>query len=722
MTVNHKNRIKDKKIPLPELIQRYGYRRAVVFFALALFFAMLIIVYNILLGSYIRQSIRDKSKVNALNTAKEVEIYLSSAADVVDITEYTVASLLSRNASDEEILRALTEETDAIENSVLPETTGLYGCIRGEYFDGLGWVPEEGYVPTERPWYTEAIQNAGEITYINPYFDLFSNEVVMTIAKALPDGKNVVAVDVTLGGMQDIIKDDFDGDSNDSRMVISSNGFVVAHTDDKERGRNYVEEKGTFGNIVFNKAIEAAGDYVTVSNRGHTYTIYDVPIGNGWTSISVIDSRDEYIPIIVLNTISFTAIVLTFVIFFVMMINMSRSTLQSKAKSSFLSNMSHEIRTPINTILGMNEVILRESKDDNIVGYARNINSSGHTLLGIINDILDFSKIESGKLEIMPSDYDLAVVLSELVNMIKPRLDDKGLKLVLDIDRNIPRLLRGDDVRFKQVAANILTNAVKYTDRGEITLKMDCKKENREDNTVTVAVSVKDTGRGIRKEDMNRIFSEFERIDEKKNRNIEGTGLGMAITKSLLSLMGTSLNVDSTYGKGSEFSFDIVQEVNDWTPIGEYEEAAKKSAEPDEEYHSLFTAPDARILVVDDTPLNIVVFTTLLEPTEVKIDTAQSGDEGLNLALSNKYDIIFLDHMMPGKDGIETLRELKSHEGNINSDTPVVCLTANAITGAREEYIDAGFDDYITKPIESKKLERMIADHLPKQKVNYRLP
>jgi signal transduction histidine kinase len=299
----------------------------------------------------------------------------------------------------------------------------------------------------------------------------------MTIAKALPDGKNVVAVDVTLGGMQDIIKDDFDGDSNDSRMVISSNGFVVAHTDDKERGRNYVEEKGTFGNIVFNKAIEAAGDYVTVSNKGHTYTIYDVPIGNGWTSISVIDSRDEYIPIIVLNTISFTAIVLTFVIFFVMMINMSRSTLQSKAKSTFLSNMSHEIRTPINTILGMNEVILRESKDDNIVGYARNINSSGHTLLGIINDILDFSKIESGKLEIMPSDYDLAVVLSELVNMIKPRLDDKRLKLVLDIDRNIPRLLRGDDVRLKQVAANILTNAVKYTDRGEITLKWTVRKK-----------------------------------------------------------------------------------------------------------------------------------------------------------------------------------------------------------------------------------------------------
>ncbi|MBE5831684.1 MAG: response regulator [Butyrivibrio sp.] len=389
----------------------------------------------------------------------------------------------------------------------------------------------------------------------------------------------------------------------------------------------------------------------------------------------------------------------------------------NEAKSNFLSTMSHDIRTPMNAILGLNEMVLRDSHEETIVAYSESIRTAGKTLLGLINDILDFSKIEAGKMDIINVDYSFASLINDLVNMIQGKAEDKGLEFVLDIDRNIPSVLNGDEIRIKQVITNILSNAVKYTKEGQITFRAGVKYTDDPDY-VKLLISVADTGIGIKPEDMNRLFNAFERVDEKKNRNIEGTGLGMSIAQSFLNMMGSHMEVNSEYGKGSTFSFELLQKVVDRNPIGDYEESFRASVSERKKYHERFTAPDARILVVDDMLVNLKVFTNLLKRTQAQIDAANSGDEGISYYKQNHYDIIFLDHMMPDKDGIETLKEMKSLTDTTNSKTPIVCLTANAISGVREMYIKSGFDDYITKPIDPDRLETLLLSYLPKDKIS----
>ncbi|MCR4787783.1 MAG: response regulator [Lachnospiraceae bacterium] len=389
----------------------------------------------------------------------------------------------------------------------------------------------------------------------------------------------------------------------------------------------------------------------------------------------------------------------------------------TKAKSSFLANMSHEIRTPINAVLGMNEMVLRECEDPNIVAYSESIRSAGNTLLGLVNNILDFSKIEAGKMEITPVDYDLSSVVNDLVNMIQNRADEKGLLIALDIDPKIPKVLHGDEIRIKQIITNILTNAVKYTEKGTITFRLGYEAIPSDNDHIVLKVMVEDTGIGIKEEDISRLFEQFDRIEEKRNRNIEGTGLGMNITLKLLELMGSTLNVKSVYGEGSKFYFDLEQEVIKWEELGDYESSYRHLVGERKEYKEKFTAPEAQVLVIDDNPMNLMVFKSLLKQTRVCVDTANDGFEGLTLAYDKKYDIIFFDHMMPEKDGIETLHEMRAQEKNPNLETPAVCLTANAISGAREFYIEAGFDDYLTKPIDSEKLEDMLLHYLPEDKI-----
>ncbi|MBR6451414.1 MAG: response regulator [Lachnospiraceae bacterium] len=389
----------------------------------------------------------------------------------------------------------------------------------------------------------------------------------------------------------------------------------------------------------------------------------------------------------------------------------------NKAKSTFLSNMSHEIRTPINAILGMNEMVLRESKEEGTLLYSENIKKAGNTLLGIVNDVLDFSKIEAGKIEIIPVDYDLSSVINDLVNMVRIRADEKGLDLELDIDSNIPRILNGDEIRIKQIITNILTNAVKYTEKGKVTFCVGYSKTEEPDE-ILLRVSVIDTGIGIREEDMGKLFTKFDRIDEASHRNIEGTGLGMSITRSLLKLMGSDLNVKSRYGEGSDFSFNLKQKVVKWEPMGDFDANYSRSMEERQKHTAAFTAQNARVLMVDDNTMNLLVFKSLIKQTKVRVDTALSGDECLKKCAATKYDMIFLDHMMPGKDGIETLHELRAMQDRPNSDTPVICLTANAISGARESYIKEGFDEYLTKPIDTDKLEKMLYEFLPQDKID----
>lgn len=368
------------------------------------------------------------------------------------------------------------------------------------------------------------------------------------------------------------------------------------------------------------------------------------------------------------------------------------------AKSNFLSNMSHELRTPLNAVIGLDEMILREVQEQEIYEYARDIKASGDMMLSLVNDILDLSKIESGKMTLVPIDFNMKDVVKGIVNMIGPKMKAKGLEFKMNIDPSLLAGYHGDDVRLKQILVNLLNNAAKYTQEGSVVFTIS---GTRGDENSQLHFSVKDTGMGIKEEDLSKLNKKFVRIDEEKNRNIEGTGLGITIVNGFLNLMNSELHVDSKYGEGSDFYFDVTL-----PSVVLVENKTDKAG--GEKAEDVFMAEDMEILVVDDTVINLKVITSLLKRNKVKVDTAESGAQAIEKAVLKKYDVIFLDKMMPVMDGIETLHKMKEIENFINADTPVVALTADAVEGAQQAYIDMGFDDYLAKPIEPVKLENTL--------------
>lgn len=378
------------------------------------------------------------------------------------------------------------------------------------------------------------------------------------------------------------------------------------------------------------------------------------------------------------------------------------------AKSSFLANMSHEIRTPINAILGMNEMILREEKDPAIRGYAGNIQASGNSLLSIVSDVLDISKIESGKLEIIPVDYEVNSLISDCCNMAAGRAKAKELELLVECADNVPMKLCGDETHIRQIIMNLLTNAVKYTEKGTVKLIVSGRFT---DGGFVLKVDVSDTGIGIAEENLPQLFTQFQRFDLQRNRNIEGTGLGLSIVKRLCDLMSGTITARSVMGSGSTFTVELPQKVVDSTPCGGVN--LNYSAGAEHEYHHSFEAPEAKILAVDDLPVNLLVIANLLKETRIKIDTAGSGRECLDKCSQQKYDLILMDHMMPEMDGVQTFEKLHGDKSSPNFETPVIMLTANALAGMREQYMDVGFADYVSKPVRGAKLEEAIRRNLP---------
>ncbi len=826
------------------------------------FFVGVVLLYYSMLYNQTRDSIIKNGQSAAIQSKNFLSDYLSTSIDAIKLTAYTIDGMIKNNKTNKEILDYLVGQSTAVTSTVFENTTGLYAYVNGEYLDGALWVPDEDFMPTERPWYKKTIANNGNVTLIDPYLDAQTGKITMTISKRLVDGKSMVAMDIVLDQVQNITEESVKSGKSDYEFILDSRNMVVAHSEKSEIGKNYEEEKNSFWAVILSSAKNAEEDFFEFDYEGAHYIVYSEKIENDWRCLTVKNATEIFTPLKILLAITMVVVIIIVVILSYILnksnqrysmarelnkqllslsniylsvydidiiedtfkeiqstdfisgklskenyksassmiealmrqtvskisledalrfidfatlnerlkdsdtvaieyknieqkwrrlrfiasqrlkngivsnvlwltedidkekrerdalINLTeRAFAASEAKSSFLSNMSHEIRTPINAILGMNEVILRECNDADIISYSESIKTAGSTLLGLINDILDFSKIEAGKIEIIPVDYDLSSLINDLVNMIHVKADDKGLALLLDFDKNLPKILCGDEVRLKQIITNILTNAVKYTERGCVTFSIGFKKIEEEPNEITLLVSVKDTGIGIKPEDMKRLFTEFERIEEERNRNVEGTGLGMAITKNLLRLMGSSLKVESIYGLGTKCSFELKQKVIKWEPLGDYEASYKATLKDRKKYREKFTAPQAQILVVDDNEMNLMVFKNLLKQTKIKIDAAISAEEGIILTRNNKYDIIFLDHMMPEKDGIETLKELRGQNKNPNCHTTAVCLTANAISGAREKYIAAGFDNYLTKPINPDKLEEMLLEYLPKEKI-----
>ncbi len=675
-----------------------------------------------------------------------IDNHLNTAENVLQITSDAVQHMMISGSTPSRIHEYLVEESGNVTKQFGEDYHGLYGYIMSRYMDGLNWQPDASYDPKDRDWYKVAVASDGGVAFVPPYIDAQTGDLILSVCRMLPDRQNIVSLDIRLNEMQSLM-DDLTIYGKGYGFIVDESGLIIAHKDESKRGIFLSDTQG--GEGLLHAIIREESGNFSYTYDGEKSTVFVNALTNHWYAVMVISNRELYRDVArqLASNIAICAIVFLMIAWFyhvghnnersyakqmeemkldeqraayerrVLELEKDAADAANRAKSDFLANMSHEIRTPMNAIIGMDELILRTEPKEEVKKYALDIQSAGKTLLSLINDILDFSKIEAGKMDIIPVDYDLSSVLNDLVQMIRPRMEEKGLALILDFDEETPKFLRGDEIRIKQIIINLLTNAVKYTQEGECIFSVHWEEAPDKDDAVYLDVAVKDTGAGIREEDMEKLFLKFERIEEEQNRNIEGTGLGMSITMSLLRLMDSALVVESTYGVGSTFRFRLEQKVAKWSPLGDYEESFRNAAASQQKYHEKFTAPEAKILVVDDTPMNLTVFISLLKNTGMRIDTAESGDEAIIMTLEEEYDIIFLDHMMPGKDGIATLREIKEANGNPNRQTPAVCLTANAISGARETYMEAGFDDYLTKPIDSAKLEEMIMLWLPEDKI-----
>lgn len=683
--------------------------------------------------SYIDELGNDKA---AAITA-DLENYLETARSVLWVAADTVDHMVANGATTEEIVEYITRESANTASQFDESYTGIYGYINGKYVDGVGWTPPDDYDPTTRDWYKNAVAAGGEPLVVNPYVDAQTGNVIISICKALTDKNNVLGLDLTLTGVQKTVED-IQINGNGYGFILNYDGTVVAHHDGSEKGKNYSTDPEK--SELFQKIISVEKGNFDMVIDGRKCTVFVDSVLNQWHLVIVVESRELFkdtanvlIVSVLIGLLVFALISAFYIVGYrheakvnkrmeemnaleqkreyeakILVLEKAAADSANKAKSDFLADMSHEIRTPINAVLGMNEMILRESKDDQILEYSSNIKSAGNTLLSIINNILDFSKIEDGKMTLVPAQFEVAELINGLVNSISERARAKGLELVVDIDESVPSVLYGDDVRISQVIMNLLTNAVKYTEKGTVTLRV--RNLGTSDGNVKLRFDVIDTGIGIKDEDLGKLFESFGRIEEKRNRHIEGTGLGISIVIKLLAMMNSKLDVESKYAIGSTFGFDLTLKVIDAEPLGKYEEKRKASHVVQDEAKHLF-APDAKIIVTDDNGMNLKVASNFLKIFGITAVTCSSGRETIELLKKEKFDILFLDHMMPDMDGFETLEELKK-SGLLNG-TVVIALTANAVVGAEEQYLKAGFDSYLSKPVTVEDFEKTLKKYLP---------
>ena len=666
----------------------------------------------------------------------DVENYLETARSVLWVAADTVDHMVSKGATYDEIVEYITRESSNTASQFDETYTGIYGYINGQYVDGVGWTPPEDYDPTARDWYIDTSAAQGKTLIVSPYVDAETGNVIISVCKALSDNDNVLGLDLTLSHVQEIVED-IQINGNGYGFILNYDGTVVAHKDEGEKGKNYSEipERAE----LFDKVLEVGKGYFEMEIDGRMCTVFVDDILDQWHLVIVVESavlfkptRDVLVVSICVGVIVFALISAFYIIGYrherkvnkrleemkaneqrreyeakILALEKAAADSANKAKSDFLADMSHEIRTPINAVLGMNEMILRQSDDEQILEYSSSIKSAGNTLLSLINNILDFSKIEDGKMSLVPVEFDTAELIDALVNSVSERARAKGLELNIDVDRSVPSRLYGDDVRIGQVITNLLTNAVKYTETGSVTLRV--RNNGTDGENVKLRFDVIDTGIGIKEEDLGKLFESFKRIEETRNRHIEGTGLGISIVCKLLEMMDSKLDVESRYAIGSTFGFDLKLRVVDAAPVGEGGSKTKTSSAKDKAEH--LYAPSARVLVTDDNDMNLKVATNFLKIFGITPVTCSSGAATIELMRKEKFDIVFLDHMMPEMDGIETLRKLKD-EG-LTEGTVMIALTANAVVGAEEQYLSAGFDGYLSKPITIEDIEKALAQYLP---------
>jgi len=592
-----------------------------------------------------------------------------------------------------------------------------------------GWQPSGDWQVEKRQWYIDTEKSEDGFNVSAPYYDEQTGLYCVTLSQIVY-GKNgeflgLFGIDFYLDQLIHVLDESYS--YNGYAFLVDAGGTIINHPSEPYQMSvdhvTYIEDT-EYRNAYLSGNVAAlsdyAGTYMACLAKKSEASDFTIVVANRWWNI--------YGNIAILGGALLTALILCLFsvrALIARLLNWQRSVnlelreaadaalAAGRAKSEFLAQMSHEIRTPLNAILGLNEMVMREEKDSAIRHYAVNIARAGATLLSIINDILDFSKIESGRMEIVPVPYELRELFINVMNIVTPRAEKKGLAFQLKTDSQLPSGLLGDNVRVQQVLINLLSNAVKYTEKGQIELTVSC--DSLDDCTAGLRFVVKDTGIGIRKEDQSRLFHDFERFDLERNRGIEGTGLGLAITYRLVELMGGKISMESVYGEGTTFTVCLTQEVRDRTPMQDINDMTDSDQSSTERYSPRFIAPEAKVLVVDDTEMNLLVVAGLLKETKIQVTTCPGGKECLERLSEGTYDLVLLDHMMPGLDGIETLHLAKQMPEC--TSIPFIILTANAVAGAKEMFLKEGFTDYLSKPVDGRQLEKMLKRYLPPEKI-----
>ena len=699
------NTEKKQKYSFKEVIKNIGAKSII-----ASVFVFLLTVTATGIGGYelyraTKENLHLRSMLNAVESAKAFDGYLLVRKNTVLLAGYVVEEMMRTGKSTEEILEYLTAESVSIQEAIDKDYTGLYGWINGEYCDGVGWVPDEDYVPTERPWYTETMADDSEITFVKPYLDEQTMTVLTTMARELSDGESVIALDVTLSQIQDITFDIAQETPGSYGIVLDKDGQVIAHSDINELGKNYLEETGTLGAALAEQLYNGDSNQFELVYDGQKYMAFAETIEGDWKSISLVDTKVYYRPLKIILFLLILFTLLEAAVFIIVLYSQSAKNLAiasakeaqsaNRAKSLFLSQMSHEIRTPINAIIGLDSIALR---DESISPQTRDelekIGSSAKHLLSIINDILDMSRIESGRMDLKEELFSLYEIIEQVRIIIGGQCDDKGLTFVCDKDEQVDDYFVGDGLKIKQMIINILGNSVKFTNPpGEV--RFTAGQTNCADGRAALHFKMEDTGIGMDKEYLPRIFESFSMEDSGNTSKYGGSGLGMAITKSFVDMMGGEIKVESEKGVGT--TFDIFITLRRAT---ESELSKSGSEEETEENVSL---EGIHLLIVEDQEMNAEVLTDLLELEDISSEWAQNGQLGVEMF--NRYEeghfaAILMDMRMPVMDGITATMEIRKLDRPDAKTIPIIALTANAFEEDVKQCLQAGMNAHLSKPVD----------------------
>ena len=660
-----------------------------------------------------KESIELQGRLNAVQSAKEYDEYLIIRENTVILAGHVVDEMIRENQPTSEILDYLTAESLSIKKSIDMDYTGLYGWINGEYCDGVGWVPDEDYVPTERPWYVETVADRGDITFVSPYLDEQTGTVLTTMSELLSDGVSVIALDVTLSRIQEITEKIAVQTPGSYGIVLDRTGQVIAHSDRDELGKNYLEEKDTLGAELAGHLFEGKEGQFELSHDGQKYIVFTETIEGGWKAATLINTDVFYRPLKIIFPILALLMLLEALVFLSVIYNQSERNLAiasareaqsaNLAKTKFLSQMSHEIRTPINAIIGLDSIMLR---DETISQQSREslekIDSSAKHLLALINDILDMSRIESGRVELREKVFSLKELLDQINVIAGGQCEDKRLSYECVEDGPHGEYYAGDDLKIKQVLINILGNAVKFTEPpGSVRLRVE--ETDASEGKCSLRFTVSDTGAGMDREYLDRIFEAFSQEDETMTNKYGGSGLGMAITKRMVDMMGGEILVESEKGVGSTFTVTV--------PLKRASAEDLKADSPQEDAAAQIPVAGMHVLIAEDQEINAEVLTDLLEMEEITSEWAENGKiavEMFSQSDENRFDAILMDMRMPEMDGLEATRTIRALDRADAGTVPIIALSANAFEEDVKQCLQAGMNEHLSKPVDIEALKQTL--------------